>query len=126
MAAIADAYLAGVSTRRVDELVRQLGLEGISKSQVSQIARRLDEAVDAFRARPLAGPYPYVWLDAFVVRCRDDASGWRASACLVAVGVNAAGLGEVLGVELATSEDGAGWPGSCADWRPAAWPASSW
>src|SRR5271169_572823 len=70
MSAIADAYLAGVSTRRVDKLVRQLGIEGISKSQVSEIARSLDEAVDAFRARPLAGPYPYLWLDALVVRCR--------------------------------------------------------
>ena len=111
VAAIADAYLAGVSTRRVDELVRQLGIEGISKSQVSQIAQGLDEAVDAFRARPLAGPYPYVWLDALVVRCRDDRLAMAGVCCMVAVGVNAAGRREVLGVELATSEDGAGWTG---------------
>jgi putative transposase len=111
VAAIADAYLAGVSTRRVDKLVRQLGIEGISKSQVSHIARGLDEAVDAFRARPLASPYPYVWLDALVVRCRDDALRMAGVCCMVAVGVNAAGRREVLGVELATSEDGAGWTG---------------
>lgn len=109
VAAIADAYLAGVSTRRVDKLVRTLGIEGISKSQVSEIAKGLDEAVEAFRARPLEGPFPYVWLDALVVRCRDDAMRMAGVCCMVAVGVNASGRREVLGVELATSEDGAGW-----------------
>jgi len=111
MAAIADAYLAGVSTRRVDKLVRTLGIEGISKSQVSEIAKGLDHAVDAFRSRPLEGPFPYVWLDALVVRCRDDAMRMAGVCCMVAVGVNAEGRREVLGVELATSEDGAGWTG---------------
>jgi putative transposase len=111
VAAIADAYLAGVSTRRVDKLVRQLGIEGVSKSQVSEIAKGLDEAVDAFRSRPLSGPYPYVWLDALVVRCRDDAMRMAGVCCMVAVGVNATGRREVLGVELVTSEDGAGWTG---------------
>jgi transposase-like protein len=109
VAAICDAYLAGVFTRRVDKLVRQLGIEGISKSQVSQIATGLDEAVEAFRARPLVGPFPYVWLDALVVRCRDDAMRMAGVCCMVAVGVNSGGRREVLGVELATSEDGAGW-----------------
>jgi transposase-like protein len=109
VAAIADAYLAGVSTRRVDKLVRTLGIEGISASQVSQIARGLDEAVEAFRARPLEGPFPYLWLDALVVRCRDDAQRMSGVCCLVAVGVNGEGRREVLGVELATAEDGAGW-----------------
>ena len=111
MSAIADAYLAGVSTRRVDKLVRQLGIEGISRSQVSEIAGRLDEAVAAFRARPLMGPYPYVWLDALVVRCRDDAMAMTGVCCMVAVGVNPEGRREVLGVELATAEDGPGWTG---------------
>jgi putative transposase len=111
MTAIADAYLAGVSTRRVDKLVRALGIEGISKSQVSDIARALDETVEAFRARPLSGPYPYIWLDALVVRCRDDQMRMASVCCMVAVGVNAEGRREVLGVELATSEDGAGWTG---------------
>jgi putative transposase len=111
MAAIADAYLAGVSTRRVDKLVAQLGIEGISKSQVSEIARGLDAAVEAFRARPLAGPYPYIWLDALVVRCRDDRMAMAGVCCLVAVGVNASGRREVLGLELVTAEDGPGWLG---------------
>jgi transposase-like protein len=111
VAAIADAYLAGVSTRRIDKLVRQLGIDGISKSQVSEIAKGLDEAVEAFRARPLQGPFPYVWLDALVVRCRDDRLAMAGVCCMVAVGVNAEGRREVLGVELATSEDGAGWTG---------------
>lgn len=111
MTAIADAYLAGVSTRRVDKLVRAMGIEGISKSQVSEIAKGLDEAVAAFRARPLAGPYPYVWLDALVIRCRDDNQRMAGVCCMVAVGVNPHGRREVLGVELATSEDGAGWTG---------------
>jgi transposase-like protein len=109
VAAIADAYLAGVSTRRVDKLIAQLGIQGISKSQVSQIAKGLDEVVEAFRARPLEGPFPYVWLDALVVRCRDDALRMSGVCCMVAVGVNAEGRREVLGVELATAEDGAGW-----------------
>jgi putative transposase len=111
VAAIADAYLAGVSTRRVDKLVRQLGIEGISKSQVSEIAGRLDETVEAFRARPLSGSYPYLWLDALVVRCRDDRQRMSGVACLVAVGVNGEGRREVLGCELVSAEDGAGWLG---------------
>jgi transposase-like protein len=109
MTAIADAYLAGVSTRRVDKLVKQLGIEGIGRSQVSEIAARLDEAVAAFRNRKLAGPYPYMWLDALVVRCRDDDEHVTGVACLVAVAVNAQGKREVLGLELATDEDGASW-----------------
>jgi transposase-like protein len=107
--AIADAYLAGVSTRRVDKLVRQLGIDGISKSQVSVIAQRLDEIVAAFRSRPLAGPYPYLWLDALEVKCRDDHAHVTPVACLVAVAVNPDGRREVLGIDITTAEDGAGW-----------------
>src|SRR5205823_5248048 len=86
-------------------------IEGISKSQVSEIAGRLDETVAAFRSRRLAGPYPYLWLDALVVRCRDDAEQVTGVACLVAVAVNAQGTREVLGLELSTAEDGASWLG---------------
>jgi putative transposase len=111
VSAVADANLAGVSTRRVDKLVRQLGIEGISKSQVSEIAARLDETVEAFRARPLEGPYPYLWLDALMVRCRDDHERAASVCCMVAVGVNRDGRREVLGVEISTAEDGAGWLG---------------
>jgi putative transposase len=108
VAAIADAYLAGVSTRRVDKLVRTLGVEGISKSEVSRLASSLDEVVAAYRSRPLSGAYPFLALDALVVKAREG--GRIASvACVHAVGVSADGRRESLGLELITSEDGAGW-----------------
>jgi len=108
VAAIADAYLAGVSTRRVDKLVRTLGIEGISKSEVSRLASSLDEVVEAYRGRPLSGAYPFLALDALVVKAREG--GRIASvACVHAVGVSADGRRESLGLELITSEDGAGW-----------------
>jgi len=90
-------------------LVETLGIASLSKSQVSQLATSLDAAVAAFRTRPLdAGPYPYVWLDALAVRCRD--AHRIVNVCVVvATGVNADGRREVLGVDLVTSEDGAGW-----------------
>ncbi len=72
VAVVAESYLLGVSTRRVDDLVKAIGIEGISKSQVSRLAATLDEQVEAFRHRPLdQGPYPYVWLDALTQRCRE-------------------------------------------------------
>jgi transposase-like protein len=108
MAAIADAYLAGVSTRRVDKLVRTLGIEGISKSEVSRLAASLDELVEAFRSRPLEGAYPLLMLDALVLKVREGGRVCNV-ACVHAVGVNADGRRESLGLELITSEDGAGW-----------------
>jgi putative transposase len=106
---VAECYVKGVSTRRVDGLVRTLGIEHISKSQVSQMARSLDEAVEAFRNRPLnQGPYTFVWMDALVLKCRED--GRIANvACVIATGVNADGHREILGVDVLTTEDGAGW-----------------
>ena len=69
---VAECYVKGVSTRRVDGLIKTLGVEGISKSQVSQLAKSLDEQVEAFRNRPLdAGPYTFVWMDALVLKCRE-------------------------------------------------------
>jgi putative transposase len=74
---VAECYVKGVSTRRVDGLVRTLGIEGISKSQVSQLAKSLDEHVQAFRSRPLdTGPYTYAWLDALALKCREGGRGW--------------------------------------------------
>jgi len=108
VAAIADMYLAGVSTRRVDKLVRTLGIEGISKSEVSRLAASLDEIVEAYRSRPLEGPYPFLALDALVVKAREDGR-IRSVACVHAVGVSADGRRESLGLDLITSEDGAGW-----------------
>jgi len=106
---IADAYLAGVSTRRVEKLVQQLGVERMSKSQVSRLAKSLDEIVEDFRTRPLDGaPYAYVTLDALVVKCREG--GRTVNACVVhAVGVNRDGFRESLGLDVVTVEDGAAW-----------------
>jgi putative transposase len=106
---IADAYLAGVSTRRVEKLVQQLGVERMSKSQVSRLAKSLDQVVADFRTRPLEGtPYPYLVLDALEVKCREG--GRTVNVCVVhAVGVNRDGFRESLGLDVVTSEDGAAW-----------------
>ena len=106
---VADCYLAGVSTRRVDKLVRTLGLEGISKSQVSRMAKSLDEVVESFRNCPLdPHPYAYLWLDAHVQKCREGGRVVNV-ATVVAIGVNAGGHREVLGMDVFTTEDGSGW-----------------
>jgi transposase-like protein len=106
---VAECYVRGVSTRRVEGLVRHLGIERISKSRVSEMAKELDGAVEAFRSRPLdGGPYTYVWLDALTERVREGGR-IRNVAVVVATGVNAAGTREILGLDLHTSEDGAGW-----------------
>ena len=109
MSVIADAYLAGVSTRRVEKLVQQLGVERMSKSQVSRLATSLDGIVEDFRTRPLDGaPYVYVTLDALVVKCREG--GRTVNVCVVhAVGVNREGFRESLGLDVVTAEDGAAW-----------------
>jgi transposase-like protein len=106
---ISECYVRGVSTRRVDGLVRALGIEGMKKSQVSALAQELDAAVEEFRQRPLSsGPYPFLWLDAVTQRCRE---GGRVAnvVAVVATAVNADGRREVLGMDIVTSEDGAGW-----------------
>ena len=109
VAVVAECYVKGVSTRRVDGLVKTLGIEGISKSQVSEMAKSLDEEVAAFRARPLdAGPYPYLWLDALAVRVREQGRIVRC-ACVVATAVNGEGYREILGLDTFTSEDEAAW-----------------
>ena len=109
VAVIAEAYLAGVSTRRVDGLVQALGIEGISKSQVSEMAKSLDVEVTAFRNRPLdASPYTYVWIDALYHRCRENGRIVNV-ATAIATGVNANGNREILGVDVFTAEDGAAW-----------------
>jgi len=109
VAVVAQCYVEGVSTRRVDDVVRSMGIDGISKSQVSELAKSLDETVSAFRNRPLdAGPYTYVWVDALTQKVRE---GGRivSVAVVVATGVNADGHREILGLDLITTEDGAGW-----------------
>ena len=109
VAVVADCYLRGVSTRRVDKLVQTMGIEGISKSQVSRMAAELDEMVTEFRNRPLdGGPYTYVWADALTQKVREGGRIVNV-AIVIAVGVNTDGHREVLGVDLITAEDGAGW-----------------
>lgn len=106
---VATSYLLGVSTRRVEKLVHTLGIDGISKSQVSELAKSLDEQVAQWRSRPLdSGPYTFVWVDALTQKVREGGRTVIVHA-LIAVGVNANGQREVLGVEVVSSEDGAGW-----------------
>lgn len=113
VATVAEAYVRGVSTRRVDGLVRTLGIERISKSRVSEMAKELDDAVAAFRNRPLdGGPYTYVWIDALALKVR-EAGRIQSTAALVATGVSASGCREILGLDVVTSEDGAGWTAFC-------------
>jgi len=109
VAVVAQCYVEGVSTRRVDDIVRAMGIDGISKSQVSLLAKSLDAEVEAFRNRPLdAGPYTYVLVDALTQRVREEGRIVNV-ACVLATGVNADGRREVLGVDVITTEDGAGW-----------------
>src|SRR5579875_3511393 len=106
---VATCYLLGVSTRRLERLAEALGITSLSKSQVSEMAKELDEVVDQFRSRPLdRGPYCFVQADALVVKVRE---GGRTVGVhiLVATGVNAEGKREILGLEVVSAEDGAGW-----------------
>jgi transposase-like protein len=103
-----EASVGGVSTRRVDDLVKALGMEGISKSQVSRLCAELDADVERFRSRPLSEPYPYLWLDATFVKVR-EMGRVVSQAVVVAVGVTAGGVREILGVDVGPSEDGAFW-----------------
>ena len=113
---VADCYLAGVSTRRMDKLVRQLGIDSLSKSQVSRMATELDEHIEAFRHRPLSDTGPFVFLaaDALTMKVREGGRVINAVA-MVATGVNADGRREVLGLRVATTESGAAWNEFFAD-----------
>ncbi|CAN5890363.1 hypothetical protein BH23ACT12_BH23ACT12_23750 [soil metagenome] len=109
IAVVAECYVTGVSTRRVDKLVKTLGIDGISKSQVSEMAKSLDDAVEAFRNRPLdKGPYTYLWIDALTQKCREGGRIVNVAAVL-ATAVNGEGHREVLGLDVVTTEDGAAW-----------------
>ena len=112
---VATCYLLGVSTRRMDKLVRTLGITGLSKSTVSEMAKDLDEQVAAFRTRPLTeGPYLFVAADALTMKVREGGRVVKV-AVMVATGVNADGYREVLGISCATAESGAGWLGFFRD-----------
>src|SRR5215468_3747705 len=102
-AVVQEAYVQGVSTRSVDELVQAMGMSGISKSQVSRLCADIDDKIAAFLNRPLEGDWPYLWLDATYVKTRDN--GRIVSvAVIVAVAVNGDGRREVLGMAIGASE----------------------
>jgi putative transposase len=106
---VATCYLLGVSTRRMDKLVESLGITRLSKSQVSVMARDLDDHVASFRSRPLdQGPYTFVAADALVLKVREGGRVVNVHA-LLATGVNADGHREILGLQVTSAEDGAGW-----------------
>jgi transposase-like protein len=107
VAVIQEAYVAGVSTRKMDQVVESLGLR-ISKSEVSRICQGLDEQVEAFRQRPLEGAYPYLWLDAKVEKVRDGGRVVR-KALVLAYGVHASGYREVIGLDVGEAETEAFW-----------------
>jgi putative transposase len=107
-AVIAEAYVQGVSTRKVEALVQALGIGGISKSEVSRLCASLDEQVEAFRTRRLDAEYPYLWLDARYEHVREDGRV-VSMAVVVADGVRADGVREVLGIDVGLSEDVALW-----------------
>ncbi len=106
---VTESYVRGVSTRRVDGLVEKLGVKGISKSQVSQLAKELDEMVEEFRNRPLAGgTYTFVWLDAMTQRVREEGQVVNVIT-VIAIGVNDNGKREILGIDVFTTEDEVSW-----------------
>jgi putative transposase len=108
VAVVQEAYVNGISTRKVDRLVEQLGLQQMSKDTVSRLCRGLDEQVTVFRERPLEGAYPYLWLDAKVERVR-EAGGVRHKALVIAYGVHATGRREVVGLDVGEAETEAFW-----------------
>lgn len=108
LAVVQQAYVEGVSTRRVDDLLQALGLTGIDKSRVSRICKELDEVVDRFRSRPLEGTYPFVWLDALYLKVRQN-HRIVSQALVIATGVRESGERELLGFALGASEEEAFW-----------------
>jgi transposase-like protein len=108
LAVVQQAYVEGVSTRRVDDLLQALGLTGIDKSRVSRICKELDEVVEPFRNRPLEGQYPFVWLDALYLKVRHN-HRIVSQALVIATGVRESGEREVLGFALGASEEEAFW-----------------
>jgi putative transposase len=108
VAVVMEAYVNGVSTRKVDRLVEQLGIEGMTKDRVSAICRGLDDQVDLFRNRPLEGSYPYLWLDAKHVKVRDHGRV-VSKALVVAYAVHESGVREVIGLDIGEVETGSFW-----------------
>ena len=108
VAVVQEAYVKGISTRKVDDLVQALGMTGISKSQVSRLCAELDERVEAFLSREIRGQWPYLWLDATYVKSRERGAV-DSQAVVVAVAVNAEGRRETLGMAVGPAETEAFW-----------------
>jgi putative transposase len=108
VAVVLEAYVNGVSTRKVDRLVEQLGIEGMTKDRVSALCRALDEQVELFRQRPLEGAYPYLWLDAKHIKVRDRGRV-VSKALVIAYAVHETGVREVIGLDVGEVESGAFW-----------------
>ena len=108
LAVVQQAYIQGVSTRKVDDLLQALGLTGIDKSKVSRICKALDETVTVFRERPLTARYPYLWLDALYLKVRQN-HRVVSQAVVIAIGVRSSGDREILGFDVGASEDEAFW-----------------
>ena len=125
-AVVQEAYVHGVSTRKVDELVKALGMTGISKSRVSELCEELDKEVERFRNRPLEGSYPYVWLDATYLKARQDGRV-GSTAVVIAVGVKGeTGEREVLGLGMwVPARTVLSGRRSCARWLPGVFRARS-
>ena len=123
-AVIQEAYIQGISTRSVDDLVKAMGMSGVSKSQVSRLCEEIDGKVQAFLERPIEGDWPYLWIDATYLKVRH---GGRivSVAVIIAVGVNSDGRREVLGMEIGPSEAEPSGPSSCASSPAEACAASS-
>src|SRR5680860_4951 len=108
VAVVMEAYVNGVSTRKVDRLVEELGISAMSKDRVSALCKDLDERVEAFRNRPLEGAFPYLWLDAKHLKVRDRGSV-RSKAMVIAYAVHETGRREVIGIDIGEVESGAFW-----------------
>jgi transposase-like protein len=122
VAVVQEAYVNGVSTRKVDRLVEQLGIARLSKDQVSRMCSELDEQVGAFRERPLEGRYPYLWLDAKVERVRES-GGVRQKCLVIAYWAHESGRREVIGIDVGEASQRPSGASSCARSGPAASPA---
>jgi len=109
-AVIHEAYVQGISTRSVDDLVKAMGMDGISKNQVSRLCGEIDEKVQGFLHRPLEGDWPYVWIDATYIKVRQN-NHIVSLAAIIAVGVNSDGRREVLGLDIGASEAEPFWTG---------------
>jgi putative transposase len=125
-AVVAQCYVEGVSTRRVEDIAQAMGITSLSKSQVSRVCGELDELVAAWRNRPLdAGPYGFVWLDALSVKVREQGRVVNTAA-LVATGSTPPGTARSLAWSWAPPRTAPAGPGSCGAWSPVACPGSSW